>query len=536
MSRVPRPGGRSRPGRLARLARLARRRDERGYVAIMMSLMSSVMLCMCALTVDVGHWYVVASQAQKAADAAALGGVPSLPGNQTAAFSTAQVLATKNGFPNGVNSTTVTPRLGNQPSRLRVTVTRTVDNFFGPLFGIPKTTITRSAMADYLAPLSMGSPCNEFGDDPETANRSGNCSDAGKFWANVGSIGASKASGDAYQNKVCGGGVDGCSGSTNTDYDESGYYYVVTLQRAVTNFRVEAFDPAFVAVGDLCNNAALKGKDRAGAVDPRYAAGATTPYCTGDVRFGGTGEVSTQFTVRRAGPSTVFWDPATYPAVPGCDQTYAGHNLSNVATMPIDTYNVFRKWAPLCTIANAPAGQYMIQVKTNGTGADAASGHNRFGLRAYSTTDSSAKDAIAISGFSKMAVYANLPSAQTKFYLARVPTAAAGQRLSIRLFDIGDSSGTGTVKILNPSGTTPTGCTGTGPQTSLASCTFTASSAFNGKWQTVSVPIPTSYSCTDSDPNACWWKLSYDYGTGNQPADTTTWSASLEANPVRLVE
>ena len=174
--------------------------------------------------------------------------------------------------------------------------------------------------------------------------------------------------------------------------------------------------------------------------------------------------MTTQFTVRAAGASTTFWDPTSYPAVGGCTQTYPGYNLSDVATLPLATYNVFRRWAPLCTMTSAPAGQYMIQVKTNGLGTDAASGHNRFGLRAFSSTDTTAKDSISIAGFSKMAIYANLPSARTTFFLARVPSTAAGQVLNVKLFDIGDSTGSGSVAILSPSGGALTGCVGSGPR------------------------------------------------------------------------
>ena len=50
----------------------------------------------------------------------------------------------------------------------------------------------RTAVANYQAPLPMGSPCNEFGNGPEpmlaSANpRSANCAAAGQYWANVGS-------------------------------------------------------------------------------------------------------------------------------------------------------------------------------------------------------------------------------------------------------------------------------------------------------------------------------------------------------------
>ncbi len=34
----------------------------------------------------------------------------------------------------------------------------------------------------------------------------------------------------------------------------------------------------------------------------------------------------------------------------------------------------------------------------------------------------------------------------------------------------------------------------------------------------------------------CWVRLTYTYGSNNQPSDTTSWEASLEGDPVRLVE
>lgn len=518
-------------------ARLRQRPRDGGYVAVMVALLMTVFMAMAALTVDVGHWYMVGAQAQKAADAAALAGAPNLPGKPSEAFATAQDLSRRNGFANGAQATVVTTAVDSQPTRLRVTVDREVDNFFGSLFGIPTSTVRRTAVADYVGPLPMGSPCNEFGNDPDaTGIRSSNCDGAGQFWANVGSPSATKVSGDAFQNNACGSGVDGCVGSTNVDYDSQGYYYVVTLRRPVSNLRFEAFDPAFVAVGDLCDNAALKGRDRAGKTDSRYAKGAQSPYCTGDQRFGGgTGEVATAFTVRQPTAKTTYWDPATY--APVCTQTYPGHNLTDIAKMPTATYDVFRRWTQLCTIPYAPAGQYMIQVRTNGVGADRAAGHNRFGLRVYSPTDSAAKDEMSIAGFSKMAIYANLPAATTTFHLARVPSAAAGQALNVELFDIGDSTGSGNVSVLAPDGSGLTQCTGTGPaKGALPTCTIRASSSFNGKWQTISVPVPKDYSCQDDDPNSCWFRLRYAYGSGNQPSDTTSWKASLAANPVRLVE
>lgn len=81
-------------------------------------------------------------------------------------------------------------------------------------------------MADYAGPVPMGSPCNGFGNDPEsTGIKSTNCADAGMFWANVGAPKAPKKSGDAHQNGDCSAGEDGCgAGGTNAEYDTNGYF------------------------------------------------------------------------------------------------------------------------------------------------------------------------------------------------------------------------------------------------------------------------------------------------------------------------
>jgi hypothetical protein len=72
----------------------------------------------------------------------------------------------------------------------------------------------------------------------------------------------------------------------------------------------------------------------------------------------------------------------------------------------------------------------------------------------------------------------------------------------------------------------------------MSSCELTdvkASTGYNARWQDISVPIPDGYTCDDLDPLGCWVKLQYSYGSGNQPSDTTSWTASLEGDPVRII-
>ncbi|MGA9344346.1 MAG: TadE/TadG family type IV pilus assembly protein, partial [Nocardioidaceae bacterium] len=175
----------------------ARRRSEGGYVAILTILLFTTLFGLCAFAVDVGNWYYTGQRAQRAADAGALAGVPLLPGDPSGAFAEARTFTKANGFDNSSSNVQVDTSIDGQPTRLRVTTSMTVQNQFGILFGLGHTTISRTAVADYAGPVPMGSPCNEFGNDPEsTGIKSTNCADAGMFWANVGAPKAPKKSGD----------------------------------------------------------------------------------------------------------------------------------------------------------------------------------------------------------------------------------------------------------------------------------------------------------------------------------------------------
>ena len=535
-------------------------REEGGYIAVTTGLLLIVFIGLCAFSVDLGRWYFVAMQEQKAADAGALAGVVALPGDPTSAHANARTYTTANGFTHG-GTTTVTSALAGGPTRLRVDVSRTVDNIFGPLLGVPRTTVSRYAIAEYQGPVPLGSPCNRFGEDPDRGSTaSANCNGTGDYWGMVGSPQATKVNGDAFQNDTC-SSEDGCSGGTNRDYDPEGYVYLVTLRQAVSNLTIEAFDPAQVVVGATCANnstnrlaaaAALPSPAAAVVTNPsaRYAPGAGD-WCTGDSVINDDqatgGLVRTEFIVRAPGANP--WEPTGWPQQTGCRQTFQPFNgdLSRVLDKRTAQYAArpdvaanFRRWVQLCRVNGVvPAGTYAVQVQTNGLGADSEGGHNRFALRAYGTGGSD-KDTISIAGFSKMALFANTPSGTSSFFLAKVPSSAKGQTFNVNLFDIGDgASGGSYVRVKPPTetGSTFSGCQGSGRFSgALSSCQVAVNSGFDGKWQTISVPIPPTYSCTDASPTGCWLRLEFFYGSGSDPTDTTSWSASLEGDPIRLVE
>jgi hypothetical protein len=274
--------------------------------------------------------------------------------------------------------------------------------------------------------------------------------------------------------------------------------------------------------------------------------------CTGDQALNSTtGLVKTEFAVHDPGVNS--WDPASWPLRAGCQKTFGSFNgdLSLALDKTTSTYTGrpdvaanFRRWVDLCTMSGTvPAGTYAIQVKTNGLGADTAGGHNRFGLRAFGS-GAGDNEAISVTGFNKMAMYGNTPTGTSRFFLARVPTVAQGQLFNVRLFDIGDGALAGsTIRVLPPSelgvGATFAGCKGTGPAVgtgNLTNCQISVNSTYDGKWEKISVPIPPTYTCNDASTTGCWLRLEFFYGSGSTPQDTTSWTASIDGDPVRLVE
>jgi hypothetical protein len=63
---------------------------------------------------------------------------------------------------------------------------------------------------------------------------------------------------------------------------------------------------------------------------------------------------------------------------------------------------------------------------------------------------------------------------------------------------------------------------------------------FNGQWVTYKVPIPSNYTCNYTcnyiDPLGCWTKINFQFPNLTSVQDTTTWSAQIQGDPVRLIE
>lgn len=557
---------------------------ERGIVVIWVALMLVVLIGFAGFAVDLSNWWLQAERIQKAADAGAHAGVVFLPGDVPDAAATARAEAAKNGYRSsgGNQNATVVASQEANPNRLRVRITAEVPSYFVRIFGIDEIELTREAVAEYIAPVPMGSPENKLGNDPARGQNSP------QFWINVAGPESTKASGDRYQAKVCPSSVAGCGSGTNPgigndEYAFDGYFFAldVTSVSGSEPLEVQVYDPAFTYVGDFCErnvfpneaerNTLATGWFGADSVD-RYEGG-LTEWCTGDQRINGKSDTQTTFIVRE--PDDTPWSDLDNPVVPGCTTTMPAWNPSTSGSGTI--YNrlmaeagtppdgqapwtfaeVFRRNVTICSIpaAEVVEGNYILQVRANATAANpedysstnSQGGHNRmsiftgFGAAGLDSTNGSN---VTINARGKLPIYANAEGANTEFYLARVLPYDAGRTLRITLFDMGDASQAGTLRVLPPGeyGTYFAGCEferndGASLSTNSSTCTMSnvsSSNGFNGRSVNVDIPIPDDYTCDESALTGCWVKVLADFPGG--VSDTTTWSAAILGNPIRLVE
>ena len=386
---------------------LARRRDERGYVAIVVAaLLGSLFLVLAAIGVDVARWYVEVERTQKAADAAALAGVTYMPNDFAGARAAALKVAALNGYDNATgNTVTVSP--GDQPSQLRVSITSDVANNFGKAIGIATTAIGRSSLADYTAPAPMGSPCNTFGNEPASpggsalpAGAAANCTAAPQFWGAIEGPSTDKVEGDRFMTVACrgtgnAGAVYNCSNGKNTEARSHGYFFAVHVEPGAVGhpMDVQIYDPAYVWTQIDCST--LPKANALGSVANPYAYNNATPdassryasngssyksYCSGDynpsVGSPDANSPTTSFALRE---QTITSNPLDAEIIDDCNKQFVGQTAAPTADeltaktsagADNPNYNpqkaqTFHAWYTLCQVTPAHPGDYYLQVRTN---------------------------------------------------------------------------------------------------------------------------------------------------------------------------
>ena len=254
------------------------RKGEEGYLTILLAVLvtSGFLFAAMAISVDTSRWYDEMGRVQKAADAAALAGVPFLPFDMTNATLRAKEVAKRNGYDDASPDVVVKVARGSLSSQLEVTVSSRIHNNFGAFIGLSSTTLTRSGTADYKGPAPMGSPCNTFGNEPNAGTGVSSPAPSGTalgttlpacvrqpdFWAGIEGVRTSKSNGDRYMNSYCATKYTNyqCTSTTNKEYDPTaaqstpgkrGYIWVVRVQQAAVGqtIRLQLYDPAYINSG-----------------------------------------------------------------------------------------------------------------------------------------------------------------------------------------------------------------------------------------------------------------------------------------------
>ena len=459
---------------------------ERGAALVWVAGSMVALLAMTALAVDLGWYYLNSARLQRAADSAALAGVMHLPSSPANATTDAESAARVNDFA----SATVTGAVLSD-NRYAVTLDVDVPMFFASVVGINSLPLERTATAEYVKPVPMGSPFNSFGYGYDSAQN---------FWAAIQAPYTAKEHGDPYATRcITASGSGTCSGN-NPDYRSTGYYYGIDVPSGKSYLDVEAYDFPFYDRGSASTQ-------------------------TGDLD-GLTGTAS-------GGPimHAQLYAPDSTPLDPS-DNVSLGSGCSWSINPESSSGTYKNQWRRLCRVNNPTPGIYILRVWTTGNGG----GSNHYGLRSLTSGSQNSR----VYGINDMSVFTNdvTGTGTARVYLAEISPVHAGKKLELRFFDPGEGSGNAYMTVKNPAGTIPncswSATNEAGSQTASGSgqcriqTTVSGSARFNGQWVTATINIPASYTCTTN----CWWTMDLQLNT---PHDRTTWEARVIGNPVRLI-
>ena len=475
----------------------------------LVALMLVTLLGLAAFGVDLGWFYLNASRIQRAADAGALAGVIHMPNDLPQAVTVANEITRTNKYEDGVDAAVVVVSpVTNQPTQLQVDITDTVPTFFLRVFGMNDMNISRTARAEYVPPLPMGSPENQFGNSCDP-NMSTGC--GGNFWANIHGRYTDSVMGDAFS-PACRGDNEAPCGANPTFRDDAharpGYLYGIEAKGNAT-FTVEFNDIQF----------------------RNFSGGqGTSDY----IRTGDNGCESWGDSSPACGPTVRvrLYAPDPTPLDVNDSTLLCSQDITPQPQISPSAPYSFVSPSPCFTVVNPSSGIYVLQVQM------LASGPNPDGLNRYSVRTMPASTKLYALG--DMSIYNNSGATTTQFYLAEVLSIYSGKTFVVELYDAGESSDPGTLQVIDPTGgifsagscriysrtfvsdpwvlqSTPANCQeGVHPQ------------EYHGRWLKFEMVLPTTYSCTN-----CWWKMNYAYTSSVN--DTTTWRAYIEGNPIHLV-
>ncbi len=525
------------PMSATRQGRVSRCCSERGAILPLMALMVLVLMGAAGMAVDLGWLYWQSIEIQHGADAAALAGVVYEPDHRDDAHTVGMDAAIENGMVDDPSSGNVIeildfvddPTAVQHSSQLRATITQRVSTFFLRVLGFETFDVQRTALAEYVQPLALGSPESYFGNDPALGINPG-------LWASVhGSYGPQgwgdryaalcDGNGSTYADPTCTPTGEGRpSANEGTTAATGGYLYGIEVEAGSGGLAIEIFDGPYYDNDDALEwtgdfgHASWFADPMATTWFMLYGPDAT-PLDTTDgnellcvLRYDARTSRADDF---------AFWNPAwtSFDDISSGELSQMWDNMSTSADRTVCAASFDRG-----------PGIYPLRVMVEHN--DDWWTTNKYSLRTRTTSGPPA----SIYGLGDMSIYNNVDNGQTEFFLARVEDKHAGSIFVVELWDAGDvqvGGSSDTVTISSGNGST-LDCTWEATNGDAgSSCVVNVSAkVFNDHLIKILIPIPSDYTCTGDE---CWFRATYDY-TGTGTHDTTTWTAYIVGNPIHLVE
>lgn len=475
--------------------------EDTGAALPIIASMFVVLLGLSAFAIDLGWIYLSSSRVQRAVDSAALAGVVFLPGDTASVTSQSVDGASANGYDVGtVNTPSGTINLGGGPdeltwealadNRLQVSLNSSIETFFLRVLGFDTMEISRTATAEYVKPVPLGSPDPCFGIG-HSAAEGGDCTPSTdqNFWAAISGPSTNKFNGDQFATRWWSDGGWSPPDNDNDDYRPEGYYLGIEVPSDVTELDIDIFDAAFWDRNDF-------------------------EVETGDNEQDTDGGADTHFQLYDFDSTPL--DPTDNSPITGCR-----FNLNS------NTSGYDWRWRELCSIDDPDPGIYVLRIWTDGNDG----GTNQYSVRADTTGGGDAR----VYGINDISIFNNLDGIST-LHLAEVVEDHAGKVLEIDLYDPGEDDANAFMTVKTPGGANaqcaweafnedgdPQG----GGNGNCRIQTSDGSPIFNGEHLRIQIDIPDTYTCSSD----CWWKMEIE---NSEPHDRTTWAARVIGNPVRL--
>ncbi len=512
------------------------RNGDSGYAIAMVSLLLIPLIGFMALAIDVGAWYTQATRVQRATDAAALSGTIWMPD-----IDRARIVATESLAKNGIDLSEMAaspsrPRWelsieadSTNPFALLVRLTDTAAPVYFSAPFLDNVEITRQALAEFVAPVRLGSPANVFGNDLPDGCRDptdAGCETPGVtqpgFWPLMAGKSTNGSYGDAHGTD-CSLSNAHCDNANfgNPDYRASGYLYAIDVPPSAVGqvIEIQGYDLSF----NTASGPKLDGGNR--------------PFPTEVTLYDADGSLLTT-------PTLTVHPSSAEPADP-CSEVVQPGDYPQLT------------WTTHCSFIPTKSDIYPFRMATSGFPGANENGivWNYYSLKAVNVGSGDQPKLFALNDMAMKTT-----KGSSRFHLAEITSRHEGDLL-IRLWDAGDAHATQrlTLRVDTPWGfadicsyrsysrnSTPSAWQDSGTVGDASdNCAIVTSEPtpspdhrlFDNKWLEVRIPIPPGNAC-DALPGGCWWYVDYlVYNpNGNNVVDVTTWEASVVGDPVRLTQ